>query len=435
MSGWTYVFIFSNLALISWMIFGMRSLQLWMRIFAAMALGLLTGLLIREQAQELKMLGEGFLNLVRMIIALLVFASMTVGVSSIHDPKKLGRVGLKTLSLYLGTTVLAILVGILFAKTFAPGVGMDLTSEQTITVAEPPNFTEMLLSLIPTNPLASIVSGNVLQIIVFSLFLGISINFAGEKGRALLEGIESLAEVMYKLTSLVMELAPIGVYGIIAWISGTFGSNVLLQLGKFIILYYATCILFVAVVFCGVLWFIARLDPIPFFRGMTDSIMVAFSTGSSSASLPVTIRCVQDKLGVSRNISSFVVPLGSTVNMNGTAIFQGMAALFISQAYGIDLDLTTIVSIVITATLSAVGTAGIPGSGFIMLTAVLSSAGLPLEGLAILYGVDRLRDMIGTVLNVLGDAVVAVTVAKNEGELDELTYYQSTFVELEGSEA
>lgn len=410
-------------------------MQLWVKILIALGLGVVAGLMMGEQAVMLKPIGSAFLSLINMIIVLLVLASMTVGVTSINDPKKLGRVGAKTLLLYLSTTIISICLGLSLAYFFEPGAGLNLTAETSISNVESPSIGEILLSIIPTNPISSMVSGNILQVIVFSLFLGIAISFAGEKGRPLLEFMESLADVMYTLTSIIMEFSPYGVFAIMAWVAGSFGIAVLMPLLKFLLIYYLACTIDIAFVFCSILWFVGRLHPKPFFKGMTDSFMVAFSTCSSSAALPVSMHCVQQNLGVSKNISSFTLPLGSTINMSGSAIFQAMAALFISQAYGIHLDFHSVITIVVTAVLSAVGAAGIPGTGFIMLSAVISSVGLPLEGLAILAGIDRVREMYSTVLNVLGDAVVAVTVAKQEGELDERVYYNAQYMELEESES
>ncbi|MEX1012316.1 MAG: dicarboxylate/amino acid:cation symporter [Waddliaceae bacterium] len=410
-------------------------MKLWLKILIALALGLTTGLLMGPQAALFKPVGDIFLNLINMIIVLLVLSSMTVGITSIHDPKKLGRVGLKTLFLYLTTTAAAIFIGLVIAKLFRPGAGLPLTRPALIDIeSSAPPIGDILLSIIPSNPMQSLSEGNVLQIIVFALFLGVSINFAGEKGRPLKELLESLADVMYRLTSIVMEFSPIGVFAIMASVSGTFGTAVLLPLMEFLVLYYGACLIHLIVVFLSLLWFVAKLHPWPFFRGMSDAIMMAFSTSSSSASLPVSMHCVQENLGVSKNVSNFVLPLGSTVNMNGSGIFQGMAVLFIAQAYGIELSYISLLTIVITATLSAVGAAGIPGSGFIMLSVVFQSVGLPLEGLALLAGIDRIREMGSTVMNILGDAVVAVVIARQEGELDERQYYHEELVELEGSD-
>ncbi len=409
-------------------------MKLWIKILIALFLGAATGLLLGPSAEIFKPIGAVFLNLINMIIVLLVLSSMTVGITSIHDPQKLGRVGIKTLVMYLITTILAIVMGLFFAAVFQPGISLGLQATGTVNVAETPSITQIILSIIPTNPMASLVQGNILQIIVFALFLGIAINFAGEKGKPLLEMLESLAEVMFRLTSIIMEFSPIGVFAIMAAVTGSFGLAVLLPLLKFLLVYYLACAVHLGVVFCGIIKVLAKLNPMPFFRGMGDAIMVAFSTCSSSATLPVSMHCVQKNLGVSKNITSFVLPLGSTLNMNGAAIFQGMSALFISQAYGIHLEWQALVTIVVTATLSAVGAAGIPGTGFIMLSVVFTSVGLPIEGLALLAGIDRIREMVSTVLNILGDAVVAVYIAKQEGELDERQYNHEVLVELESSD-
>lgn len=409
-------------------------MKLWVKILIAIGLGIATGFIFGEKAEILKPIGDIFLKLINMIIVLLVLSSMTVGITSIHDPQKLGRVGIKTLVIYMSTTAIAVLLGITLAGIVQPGSGVNLVYSGEVKAQGAPGLSEIALSVIPANPIQALAEGNVLQIIVFALFLGISINFAGAKGRPLLEVLESLADVMYRLTSIVMEFSPIGVYAIMASVAGTFGFGVLVKLAGFVVTYYAACLIHITLIFIPILWFLARLSPWPFFRGISDAIMVAFSTCSSSAALPATMHCVQQNLGVSKNITSFVLPLGSTVNMNGAAIFQGMAIMFIAQAYGIELDWTTLLTIVVTATLSAIGAAGIPGSGFIMLSVVFTSAGLPIEGLALIAGVDRIREMGSTAMNIMGDAVCAVYIAKQEGELDERQYYHEELVELEGSD-
>ena len=409
-------------------------MKLWVKILIALALGVATGLIFGEKAAILQPIGDIFLSLISMIIVLLVLSSMTVGITSIHDPKKLGRVGLKSILLYLVTTGIAISIGLVFATIFEPGANVHLVRVTEIVLKEAPSLGDTLLDIIPKNPIDSLAKGNVLQIIVFAVFLGLAINFAGEKGRPVHEFLESLADVMYRLTSIVMEFSPFGVFAIMASVSGSFGFDALYGLLKFLVVFYAASLVHVMVVFCFILWGMARLHPWPFFRGMGDAIAMAFSTSSSSATLPVSMHCIQENLGVSKNISNFVLPLGSTINMNGAGIFQGMAVLFIAQAYGIELGWYNLVTIVVTATLSAVGAAGVPGSGFLMLSVVFASVGLPIEGLLLLAGIDRIREMGSTVLNVLGDSVCAVYIAKNEGELDERQYYHEELVELEGSE-
>lgn len=406
-------------------------MKLWVKILIALFLGVLAGLTLGPYAEYLRIVGDIFLRLINMIIVLLVLASMTVGITSIHDPEKLGRVGLKSILLFLTTTGISILIGISIASITGVGEGLSLTPIQTLNIQEPPPISQIILETIPSNPIHSLVEGNVLQIIVFAVFLGISINFAGERGKPLKEFLESLADVMYRLTSIVMEFSPIGVFAIMAWVTGSFGLKTILQLSKFLTAYYFACALHIVIVFCGILRFLVKVSPWPFFRGMGDAIMMAFSTCSSSATLPVSMHCVQENLGVSKNIASFVLPLGSTVNMNGAALFQGMAVVFISNAYSIDLTFIQLLTIIVTATLSAIGAAGIPGTGFIMLSAVLVSAGLPIEGLAILAGIDRVREMVSTILNVTGDAVCAVYIAKQEEEFDERQYYHEDLVEMD----
>jgi dicarboxylate/amino acid:cation (Na+ or H+) symporter, DAACS family len=406
-------------------------MKLWVKIFIGLLLGALTGLILGEKAIYLKPLGTIFLSLINMIIVLLILASMTVGITNIHDPKKLGRVGGKTIAIYLMTTLIAIATALFLANVFHLGEGLGLRAAETIP-AKPFSLSEIILSIIPTNPIAAMVNENILQVIVFAVFLGIAINFSGSKGKPLLNFFESLADVMYRLTSLIMEFSPIGVFGIMAWVTGTFGLNLLFPLFNFLIIYYLACIFHFMVVYGSLLKGIGRLGLWPFFKGMGDAIMMAFSTCSSAATLPVAMHCAQENLGVSKNISGFVLPLGITLNMNGGAIYQAMSAVFIAQAYGIHLDFSAYVTIVLTTTFSAIGTAGIPGGGLIMLSAVLTSVGLPLEGLAILAGIDRLRDMMTTVLNILGDAAVTVFIAKQEGELDERKYYHTELIEFEG---
>jgi Na+/H+-dicarboxylate symporter len=411
-------------------------MKLYTKIFIAMILGVLVGAIGGPRMSILEPIGGIFLGLINMIIIPLVLASMVVGVTSIHDPKKLGRVGIRSLLMYLGTTVIAIMLGLLFAYLFKPGAGfLYKVPGHTNLVVETASPSNIFLSLVPSNPFASLASGNILQVIVFAVFLGFAINFTGEKAKPLLDFMEAIAESMYTLTGMIMELSPLAIFAIMANVTGSFGLSVLFPLLKFLTAYFFVCALHVGLVFGSILWFMAKVHPLPFFKGMYDAMLIAFSTCSSSAALPANMHCTQRNLGVSKNITSFILPLGNTVNMNGSAIFQAMAAIFISQVYGIDLSFYSLLMIVITATLSAIGAAGVPGTGFIMLSAVMVSAGLPLEGMAMLAGIDRVREMISTVVNILGDAVVAVYVAKAEGELNEKKYYREENIQFEPQKA
>ncbi|MGE3954383.1 MAG: dicarboxylate/amino acid:cation symporter [Parachlamydiales bacterium] len=412
-------------------------MKLWVKIIIGVVLGLVVGWVIGPKAAYLKPIGTIFLSLINMLVVLLVFASMTVGITSIHDPKKLTRIGLKTLGIYLVTTVIAIWIGLLLANIVRPGVGAQLGQvvEPSIAAAKGMTLKDLFLGIIPSNPIAAFTDNTkILQVIVFSVFLGIALNLCGEKGRPLLRILESLAEAMYRLTSIVMEAAPYGVFGIMAWVAGTFGWKTLLSLVTFLLTNWTACAIQVFVVDVGILWLLSRVNPWHFFKGMGDAIAFAMSTNSSTATVPVTLHCVQENLGVSKNISSFVIPLGSTINMNGTAIYQAIAAVFIAQAYGITLGWEAYLTITVTAVLCAVGAAGIPGTGFVMLVVVLGAVGLPIEGIAILFGIDRLREMVSTAVNIIGDGIAAVWVARGEGELDIDQYNRAEVVGYEGSE-
>lgn len=409
-------------------------MSLWRKIMIALILGVATGLSFPKLVPILHPVGEMFLSLIQMLIVPLVFASVTMGVTSIHDPKKLGRVGGRTLLYYLCNTVIAITLAIILGKLFGLGTNLNLTLSNELTTIQTPSLSDLFLSLIPKNPLASMARGDILQVIIFGIFIGLAINMAGSKAQVLREWMESLADVMMKMTDIVMEFSPIGVFAIMVWVSGSFGSKVLLPLMKFLIVYYIACAVQLGVVFILAIRYLAKLKPLPFFKGMRDAALMAFSTCSSAASLPLSMESVQDNLGVSKNITGFVMPLGSTINMAGAAIYQAMSAIFISNAYGIHLDIVSLLTIVFTAVLSAIGAAGIPGSGLIMLTVVLSSVGLPLEGIALLAGIDRLREMGGTILNVLGDAIVALIIARQENEISLPTYYDEEEILWEGSE-
>jgi Na+/H+-dicarboxylate symporter len=270
----------------------------------------------------------------------------------------------------------------------------------------------------------SLASGNILQIIVFALSLGIALNLIGEKGEPASKMFESLADAMYKLTELVMKLAPYGVFALMAWVSGKYGLDVLLPLIKVIGLVYLGCIIHVLVLGGGFVGLLGKLNPQRFYKGIIEAQIIAFTTTSSSGTLPASIKCATQNLGVSRTVSSFVLPVGATINMDGTALYQGVLALFIAQAFGIDLTTTDYLTIIATATLASVGTAGVPGAGLIMLSLVLTTVGLPLEGIAIVAGIDKILDMARTTINVTGDLMVTLLIGKSEGELDETLYNQ-----------
>ncbi|KAB3530055.1 dicarboxylate/amino acid:cation symporter [Alkaliphilus serpentinus] len=396
-------------------------MKLTTKILIGLVAGIVVGLLLggapEIASKFIAPFGTLFLNLIKMIIVPLVFSSLVIGAASMGDIKKVGRVGGKTVAFYLVTTAVAVTIGIILANIISPGDGLTLLEDATIEAKEAPPLVDTLLGIVPNNPLKSLVDGNMLQIIVFALFIGIGITALGEKGKPLFNVIDGLAEVMYKLTAFVMSLAPYGVFALIVPVVAVNGPSVLLPLAKVIIAVYLGVILHSLIVYSSIVKIFAKMNPLKFFKGISPAATVAFSTASSAGTLPVTIKSTKENLGVSNSIASFVLPLGATINMDGTALYQGVCALFVAQIYGLDLSLGQQLTIVLTATLASIGTAGVPGAGFIMLTMVLTSVGLPLEGSALIAGIDRILDMARTSVNVVGDAAVAVAVAATENEL------------------
>lgn len=400
-----------------------RSMALWKKILIGMVLGGIVGVAMGPDAEVLKPIGTLFINAIKMLIVPLVFCSLVVGVTSMQDTRKMGRIGLKSVVLYLGTTAVAISIGLGLATVLTPGAGLDMAVTEAAPAAkEAPTLVQTLLNMIPKNPISALAAGNILQIIVFALGLGVALTLCGEKAEPAIKVFESLAEAMYKLTELVMKLAPYGVFGLMAWVAGKYGMDILLPLIKVIAVAYIGSIIHVLVFYSGMVSVLGRLNPVRYLKGLVNPAAVAFTTTSSSGTLPATIKAAREEMGVSKGISSFVLPLGATINMDGTALYQGVCALFIAQAFGIDLAFSDYLLIIMTSTLASIGTAGVPGAGLIMLSLVLTTVGLPIEGLAIVAGIDRILDMARTSVNVCGDLMVSVLVGKSEDELDEALY-------------
>lgn len=372
--------------------------------------------MLGEKVQVVEPVGNIFLTLLKMLIVPLVFSSLVVGAASIGDPRDLGRIGLKTIFFYLATTAVAITIGLLLGNFLQPGVGLAIGEGATFKAPEAPSIKNVIMGLFPANPLKAAVDGNMLQIIVFALFLGVSAVLAGEKGKPFISFFDSLAETMYKLTGIVMMIAPYGVFALIAVTVSKYGMSVLAPFAKVILAVYVGCALQVILVYSGLITVFVKKSPFWFFKGIREAGLTAFVTRSSSATLPITMRNTQENLGVSEKVSSFVLPLGATINMDGTALYQGVCALFVAQAYGLSLGMGAQLSIILTATLASIGTAGVPGAGLIMLTLVLTAVGLPLEGAALVAGIDAVLDMARTSVNVIGDSCVAAVVASTEGE-------------------
>ena len=396
------------------------AIPLWQRVIAALALGIATGLLWGPEAESIKIIGDIFIAFIKMLVVPLIFFSLVSGVAAIGDLRKLGAVGGRALLIFVITGQIAVWLGLFLGTVIQPGVGVD-TSGLDLGPTPPPNETtwrEMVLSIVPQSPVEVMADVNVLPLIVFSLLIGVGILMAKEEGGPVQKIFDSGAVVMQNVTMVVMELTPFGVFALMAWVAGTLGFDALVALGKLVGLNYFGCLLIILVMYSAMIKFIARLPVIGFFRGIVDAMAVSYSTASSNATLPVTLRCAERNLGVSNSVASFVIALGATINMNGTAMYLGLATLFGAQVFGVDLSWGQYFLISILATLGAVGAAGIPGAGLIMMALVFGAVGVPLETIAFVAGVDRIMDMMRTTTNVSGDAAVATTVAVMTGEID-----------------
>ena len=359
--------------------------------------------------------GTIFINLIKMVIVPIVFTSLVVGMTSLGDLKKLGRIGIKTIFIYLFTTAIAIMIGFIVAGIIHPGIGLEMTAGEAVKVKEAPSIMQVFVAMVPTNPIASMAKADILPIIIFALFVGVGIlQVGGKKSQLLIDWFDAAAEVSYKIINMVMQFAPIGVFCLLLPVVAENGPKVLLPLFSVIACMAFGSVIHAVAVYSSMARIWGNTSPLKFFRGMSEAILIAFTTCSSAATLPINMKNCQEKLGCSRDITSFVLPLGATINMDGTAIYMGVCSLFIANVYGIDLTMAQMGMIILTGTLASIGTAGVPGAGLIMLSMVLLSVGLPMEGLALVAGIDRILDMFRTTVNITGDA--AVTCVINETE-------------------
>ncbi len=395
-------------------------IPLWQRVVAALILGIAVGFAWGPEAQNIKWIGDFFIRAVKMLVVPLIFFSLVSGVAAIGDLRKLGRVGGRAMLLFVVTGQIAVWLGLALGTFVTPGLGVDTSRVQmgTPPEAKETSWTDMILSLVPESPVQVMADVQVLPLIVFAMLIGIGILMAKEDGEPVAKIFDSGSIIMQKVTMIVMELTPFGVFALMAWVSGTLGIDALQALAKLVALNYLGCLLIIFVMYSAMIKFLAKLPVGDFFRGMIDAMAVSYSTASSNATLPVTLRCAQRNLGVSKSVSSFVISLGATINMNGTAMYLGLATLFGAQLFNVELGLADYIMISVTATLGAIGAAGIPGAGLIMMALVFGSVGVPLETIAFVAGVDRIMDMMRTTTNVTGDAAVAVTVASMTGEID-----------------
>ena len=391
-----------------------KKISLTVKISIGLVLGVLAGLALQNHADfavgYIKPIGTIYLNLIKMIVVPVVMLSIVQGIVSLQDVKKVGSIGARTLAFYFCTTALAVTVGLFFANLLQVGAGYELPAEAlSYEAAQAPSFMDTSVNIFPSNAIAPLANATMLQVIFIAVFFGFGIILAGEKGKLAADVIESFAEVAFKIMGMIIGLSAIGVFALICPVVAENGPAVLLPLLKVIVVAYAAYAIHMIVVYSGAVRCFAGLSPVKFFRGMSRPMMFAFSSASSVGALPFNMDAVE-KLGARKEVYSFVLPLGATVNMDGTAIYQGVCAIFIAQIFGIDLEISQQITIILTATLASIGTAGVPGSGMIMLAMVLQSVGLPLEGIALVAGIDRVLDMGRTVVNITGDAACTMCV-------------------------
>ena len=410
----------------------MDRIKLTKQILVAMVLGFTIGALIHgfdwvENAFVGEFLvggifslgGQIFIKTLKLLVVPLVFVSLVCGASSLAGGNNMGRIGLKTVALYLMTTAVAITLALTVANIINPGLGINMAEGMTFQAKEAPPFTQVVSDIFPSNPVAAMAEGNMLQIIVFALLLGVALTRAGDAGLALKASFDRWNEVIMQLVMMLMLAAPVGVFCLMVTLGAQLGFGAIVDL-----LAYFLCVLLVLalhflITYPTLIKLLVRVSPVLFYQHMAPVMAFAFSTASSGATLPVTLETVKKRIGVRNEIASFVVPVGATINMDGTAIMQGVATVFIAQAFNVDIGLTGYLMVILTATMASIGTAAVPGVGLITLALVLTQVGLPVEGIALIIGVDRLLDMTRTVVNVVGDATVSSVVARSEGQFED----------------
>lgn len=387
------------------------------------AIGMIAGILVGVMAQQttlgptvFKPLGDIFIRLIRMVVVPLVFATLVAGAAGISDTSKLGRIATKTLLFYLITTALAVTIGLILANISQPGAGLDLTTQGLKAKAvATPKLMDTLMNLIPLNPVEAMAQGNMLQIIIFAIIFGFGVSSLGEAGKPVHKFFEAIGDTMIKVTGFVMMYAPIGVFGLMAYTVTQHGLSVLLPLAKVIVIMYIACFALFVLVYIPIIVFIVKIPVMTFLRGMAEPWLVAFTTCSSAAALPSNMRCAEE-LGASKTVASFGIPLGNTINMNGTAVYMGICTIFVAEVFGMPMPLETQLTVIVMSILAAVGTMGVPGAGLIMISIIFIQIGIPLEGVALIAGIDRILDMVRTSMNVLGDGLGALVVSKLEGD-------------------
>ncbi|MBN2865467.1 MAG: dicarboxylate/amino acid:cation symporter [Thiotrichales bacterium] len=413
-----------------------NKMSLTTKVLIGMALGIAVGLIINLTGLNAQgslvntyvveglfyVIGKLFVNALKMLVVPLVFFSLLGGVCGIGSLRSLGRVGGKSFALYMLTTAFAITVSLSIAAFFGIGQGMNLVSDVSFVGAAAPPLSEVFINIIPTNPIDTMAKGQMLPLIFFTILLGISIVMVGSKAKNIVNAIEVSNEIMMKMVTIVMAVAPYAVFALIAKSMSELGLDLLAELAGYVMVLIGALMFHLFITQMIVLKVFSGLSPRIFIQKIREAQIFAFSTASSNATIPVTLRVVTQKMGVNNSVASFTVPFGATINMDGTAIMQGVATVFIANIYGVDLGITGYITVILMSVLASIGTAGVPGVGLIMLSMVFVQVSIPIEGIGLILGVDRLMDMVRTAVNVSGDAVVSTVVAKSENQLDERVY-------------
>lgn len=407
-----------------------KKLTLTGKILLGLLLGFICGLILKAIPSNyikdtlllngiFKIVGSGFTSAIKMMVVPLVFVSLICGSTSMGDINKLGRIGGKTVVFYLCTTAIAIIISLFLGVFLKPGMGLDMSNMVSgeVAIGESKSIVDIILNIIPSNPIQSLASGEMLQVIFFAVLIGVAMNMLGEKVDSIKVMFESLNEICMKIVNIIMLFAPYGVFALVSTTFATVGADAIFALLKYVGVVLLGLLLHVTLIYGGLFKIFTKQKIKPFLSKFTEVAAITFSTASSSASIPVSLE-IMEELGVGKTTRSFTIPIGATINMDGTAIMQGVAALFIAQIYGIDLGLNDMITIILTATLASIGTAGVPGVGMIMLSMVLQSVGLPLEGIGLIMGVERIIDMFRTTVNVMGDNICTLIIANSESDLD-----------------
>ena len=393
------------------------------RVLISMVLGVFVGILFKENVKSIEVIGKAYVSLIKMLVIPLVISTIISSITAIEDPNKLKKVGVKTISWLLITTAAACVVGIVVSLLINPASGIEFVKDSSFKAREIPTISAVILDMIPSNPVSEMASGKIIPVIIFSILVGVAITIESAKNASIIKPVKDffkgLSQIMFRITKMVLKLTPYGVLGLMASVSSKYGLSTLLSLGKLIVVVYIACAIQIIVVHGGLLALVGKINPLKFFKKIYPAQVVAFTTRSSYGTLPVTIRCLTDRVKISEKIASFVAPMGATMGMNGCGgIYPVIVSIFVAKIFNVPMNLYSYALLIFVTTIASIGTAGVPGTASIMATVVLASMGLPVEGIGMVLGVDTIIDMARTATNVTGASVVSLLVAKSENEFN-----------------